>query len=118
MEKRIPVINDTKMPIYVGSNIVPPGETRDFPESQVPVHLRPAPAEDTPAAAEAGHEENPLVSLLDQKVDDVKAAIPGLADAEVELLGELEQMSGNPRKGVLSAVAEEILKRAEAKGNS
>lgn len=119
MEKRIPVINNTSMSIYVGSNIVPPGETRDFPESQVPMHLRLADAESNPAETEANIQpEDPLVELLRHKIADVEAALPGLSDTDLERLGELEQLNDNPRKGVLSAIGEEILKRAEAKGNA
>lgn len=119
MEKRIPVINNTNMSIYVGSNIVPPGETRDFPESQVPMHLRPADADSNAAETEPDIQpEDPLAELLRHKIADVEAALPSLSDADVERLGELEQLDDNPRKGVLSAIGEEVLKRAEAKGST
>jgi len=111
MEKRIAVENKTKMPLYVGSNIVPPGEIRDFPESQVPHHLRPAPVAEAAPQAPA----DPLAELLKGNVASVVAALPDLTDADVERLGELEQQ-GQARKGVLSAVAEELLVRAEAAG--
>ncbi|SCX40346.1 hypothetical protein [Nitrosospira sp. Nsp1] len=109
---KLPVHNSTGMPIYVGAAMVLPGETRHFDEHEVPSHLRPEKAAAENVAPEPG---NPLVELLQLKVDDVKAALPALTDTELELLGELEQLSGTPRKGVLGAVAEEVLKRAEAK---
>ncbi|SEO63639.1 hypothetical protein [Nitrosovibrio sp. Nv6] len=114
---KVPVHNNTGMPIYVGSAMILPGETRHFDKHDVPDNLRPKKV----AAAEVDEATppgNPLVELLQHKVEDVKATLPTLADGELELLGELEQLGGNPRKGVLSAVAEEILKRAEAKGNA
>ena len=107
MEKRIPVTNNTKMNLYVGSNIVPPGETRDFPESQVPHHLRPATVEEEKVEVI----KDLLVELLLANVKDVTAALAGMATADVERLGELEQ-AGQNRKTLLSAIAEELLNRA------
>ncbi|HQS59974.1 MAG: hypothetical protein B7Y56_03455 [Gallionellales bacterium 35-53-114] len=109
MEKRIPVTNNGAMMLYVGANMVPPGETRDFPESQVPHHLRPAPVEvkeETPA--------DPLASLLDGNVPSVVAALPELSVEQLEKLGEMEQ-AGGKRKGVLNALAEALLTRAANK---
>ena len=108
VEKRISVENNTKMMMFVGSNMVPPGETRDFPESMVPHHLRPK-AEETPVEKPV---EDPLGEMLKGNVASVAALLPGMADAEIETLGELEQ-AGQARKGVLSAIAEIQLSRAE-----
>lgn len=109
---KTPVHNNTGMPIYVGTAMILPGETRHFHEHEVPHHLRPAapPAETTeePPA-------DPLAELLKSKVSDVESALPGLSDEDLERLGELEQLSTSPRKGILTAIGEEILKRAEAK---
>lgn len=108
MEKRIPVTNNTNMPLYVGSNIVPPGETRDFPESQVPHHLRPQ--KDEPAKEQAAPAD-PLAELLKGTVKEVTAGLDGLLTEDLETLGELEQL-GQARKGVLSAIGELLLGRA------
>jgi hypothetical protein len=102
MEKRISVSNNTKMNLYVGSNIVPPGETRDFPESQVPHHLRPQ--EESPAKEPAAPAD-PLAELLKGTVKEVVAVLKGMPLADIEKLGELEQ-AGQARKGVLSAIAD------------
>lgn len=111
MEKRIPVTNNTAMPLYVGSNLVPPGETRDFPESQVPPHLRPA-EEATP---EEETQTDPLAELLAGSVKDIAEQIGDLSDEDLARLGDLEQLKGDTaRKTLLSAIAEETLKRAEA----
>jgi len=112
MEKRISVENNTKMGIYVGSNLVPPGETRDFPESMVPQHLRPK-AEEAPVEKPV---EDPLGEMLKGNVASVVALLPGMSAADIEKLGELEQ-AGQARKGVLSAIAEIQLSRAELMGH-
>jgi hypothetical protein len=109
---KTPVHNNTGMPIYVGTSMILPGETRHFHEHEVPHHLRPAaPPAESPVEPPA----DPMADLLKSNVSDVQSALPGLSDADLERLGELEQLSSSPRKGVLSAVSEEILKRAEAK---
>jgi hypothetical protein len=113
VEKRISVTNDTKMGFYVGSNLVPPGETRDFPESMVPHHLRPTPP-DLPLSGE--EKGDPLGEMLKGNVGSVVALLPGMTAADIEKLGELEQ-AGQARKGVLSAIAEIQLSRAELMGH-
>lgn len=108
---RIPVTNNTQMPIYVGAYMIPPGETRDFDESQVPAHLRPAPPAPEPEAPPA---EDPLAAIREQSVADIVELLPALSDDELARLGDLEQIQANPRKTLLAALAEEQLKRAEA----
>ena len=54
MSNKVSVPNNTAMPIYVGSIMIPAGETRVFNEDEVPAHLRPpaeAPVIETPPAA-------------------------------------------------------------------
>ena len=111
MNEKIPVHNPGAMPIYVAGLMIPPGETRHFNLDQVPDHLRPAAAEPEPEAP-----GDPLAELIKGTVKEVSAAIPGLSDEDLSRLGDLEQGEGGAaRKGVLSAIAEEILKRADAK---
>ena len=77
----------------------------------VPLHLRPAPAEPEPETP-----VDALADLVGGTVKEVSAAVPGLSDEDLARLGDLEQAKGDSaRKGVLSAIAEETLKRAEAK---
>ncbi|MEW6647198.1 MAG: hypothetical protein AB1450_08375 [Pseudomonadota bacterium] len=110
MEKRIPVSNNTQMPIYVGSNMVPPGETRDFPESQVPPHLRPAAhvAETAPAP---GNDGDPLLELLDKPIKEITPLLTALTDDELTRL-EVAENAGKTRSTLIAAIAEEKLKRA------
>jgi hypothetical protein len=107
MERRIPVENNTAMPIYVGSNMIPPGEIRDLPISQVPPHLRPP----EPAAVVEEATPDPLTELLEHNVKTVVAALDSLSIEQIEKLGEMEQ-AGAARRGVLSAIAEKLLSAA------
>lgn len=106
MEK-IPVTNDTAMPIYVGSSMVPAGETRHFDIDQVPLHLRPQKAEPVEIAPAVS---GLLAALLEKSVPGIKEEFHALTLEELEQLGELEQF-GQARKSLLSALADEILKR-------
>lgn len=111
----IPVTNNTAMPIYVGAEMVPAGETRLFHEWLVPEHLKPQ-----EAVAEAPAEEvqppDAVAELSEKSAKDVIAAIEGLTDQQLERLGDLEQARGDRvRTTVLAAIAEANLKRAEAK---
>lgn len=108
MEKRIPVHNNTAMPLYVGGNIVPPGETRDFPESQVPPHLRPAPADEPKPGNDHAAK---LAVLLDGSVGDVIEQFSVMTDADLATLIELEE-GGKTRKTLIAALNDELSDRA------
>lgn len=111
MNQKIPVTNNGAMAMYVAGLMIPPGETRHFDADLVPLHLRPAPPE-----AEVEEPTDALAELITGTVKEVAAAIPSLSDEDLSRLGELEQAKGGAaRKGVLSAIAEETLKRADAK---
>lgn len=106
---KIPVTNNTEMPIYVGSSMVPPGETRHFDEQDVPHHLRPV------ADAAVTPDEQQADLIVDLAAGTVKAAIeqiPALSLADLERLGELEQ-TGQARVTLLSALSDELLKRTQ-----
>ncbi len=112
-QKNCPVTNNTKMPIYVGADMIPPGETRHFYPSQVPEHLRPVKA--TEPAPKARDE---LAELSEKAANDIIAAIPGLSDENLTRLEDLEHarmVKNSPaaRKTILSAISEETLDRAD-----
>lgn len=109
MEK-IPVKNDTKMPMYVNATMIPPGETRHFDAADVPTHLRPAPAAE-PAAPAA---PDSMVALLAKSVKEIEADLPALSDEELQRLSELELTAESPRKTLLAALDEEQMNRAIA----
>lgn len=111
MNEKIPVHNSGAMPIYVAGQMIPPGETRHFDADMVPPEFRPAPA----AEAEQTEPEDTLAKLSGEKLSVLMPILKDLADAELERLGELEQAKGDEaRKTLLSAIAEETLRRADA----
>jgi len=106
---QIPVHNNTKMPIYVGASMVPPGETRHFPEHQVPAHLRPALAKKAaPAAAPA------VTDILDKTIKEIVPLLSTYSDEDLQILKAAEQ-AGKTRDGIMKAIAEEELRRADAR---
>lgn len=106
---KVPISNDGQSVIFVGGRMIPPGEVVLFEEHELPAEYR-APAE---PSAEVPPED-PLAVILDMKVADVVNGLGALDDQDLAKLGELEA-AGKARKGVLEAVAEEQLARAEAK---
>lgn len=111
MEK-IPVHNNTAMPIYVGGAMIPPGETRHFNADQVPPEYRPAKVEEA-QADEPGKEiapEEGVKLILAGTVDTVKATLADLSDATLALLKDAEE-AGKNRSSLLEAVDAELLKR-------
>lgn len=131
----IPIHNDSPNPIYVGTAMVAPGDTRVFAESDVPPHQRPEVAQvddinvvESPApVVDAGSEvsltgegdkaepdnDAALHALLEGSVASVNKQLGELSDADLERLGDLEQL-GQRRVTLLSAIAELQLQRANA----
>ena len=105
---RVPIENKGKMPLYVGGVMIPPGETRHFEDDLLPPEFRSS----APVVAEVDAGD-PLAELLEGNVAEVTAGLEGLSD---ELLARLAGMEaeGKARKGVLAAIAEAQLRRAEA----
>ena len=111
MNEKIPVHNNTAMPMYVGAAMIPPGETRHFDVDHVPPELRPV-----KAAPIVEPPPDDLAVLLESNVKDIVALLPAASDADLERLGDLEQAKGDAaRKTLLAAIAEENLRRADAK---
>ncbi len=110
MNERIPVTNNTAMPIYVAGLMIPPGETRHFDAAQVPAHLRPVAAEPEPEVW-----VDPLEAVVAQSVKAIGELLPEMADADLVRLLELDEATGSPRKSLHEAVAAEQLRRATVK---
>lgn len=100
---KVPFTNEGKTVVHIGNVTVMPGHTRDVEEHDIPDFKSEVPAEK--------EKTDPLAEFLLRNVKDVVAALAGLSLAEVERLGELEQL-GQKRKGVLNAIAETLLVRA------
>jgi len=109
MDKMIPVTNNTKNAIPVGSSYVMPGETKHFPAHQVPVHLRPR-AEPEPQKEQA----NPLLAVLDLTIPKIKEKLPEYSDEQLQELKAAEE-AGKARSTLLEVFAEIELERASAR---
>lgn len=107
--EQVPVENKGKSPIYVAGVMIPPGETRHFADDMLPPEFRSA----APVAAEV-EAGDPLAELLDGNVHEVMGGLDVLSADFLLRLEALEQ-AGKNRKGVLAAIAEELLRRAEAR---
>ena len=106
MRKSIP--NPTLMPIYVNGTMIPPGESRDFDEADLPPEHR---APETPPAEDLP--PDPLVELVKTSVKVIVAGFETLSDEDLARLQGIEQ-EGQNRKSLLEAIAAEQLKRADA----
>lgn len=96
------VTNEKAFTIYRNGVAILPGETKHFPAPPRPVEVAPA----TDPHAE-------LLAILDGKVAEVLAALPGLSLAQIDVLEQAEQ-DGNTRKGVMEGIAAERLRRASS----
>jgi hypothetical protein len=99
--------NDTDKPQYVGGVMIPARSARMVDARLVPGA--------TPAAEVPAPTEDAILGLLDGTVKDIHAALPGLSDEDLLRLENAEN-DGKTRKGVLEAVAEERLNRAQRNG--
>lgn len=109
----VAVTNGGRTTLFVGGVMIPPGETRHFPPNQVPTNLREiqAAAVPVPPAAPPAQEDN-LLELLDKNTAEIAAKLPGLSSADLARLKAAED-AGKTRKGVMAALAEEELRRAQ-----
>lgn len=106
---RVPIENNGQMPIYVGGVMIPPGETRHFEDDMLPPEFRaPAEVQEEPEALD------PLLAVRNGTVDHIKLGLPDLNDEELDRL-EMLEAEGKARKTLIEAIAEERLRRAEAK---
>ena len=110
---KIPVTNNGKMNIWVGGQMIPPGETRHFEAHHVPPEYRPAPAA---APAEPEDPSDPLEILRAGNVKEITAGVPALSLEDLDRLEALENAAEVPRKGVLAAIAADRLRRAAEEG--
>ena len=110
------ISNDTPNVMFVGGKMIPPGEGRDIDERDLPPeHREPAPQ---PEEAPVPGLDEELGVLLVNTVRTLKEMLPDLSHEALERLRELEAEHEHPRKTLLEAVADELLRRAnEALGS-
>lgn len=105
---RVPIENNGLMPLYVAGVMIPPGETRHFDDDQLPPEFRQA----APAAS-ADVPLDPLMEIVAMKVDEIAKGLADLSGDELDRL-EMLEAEGKNRKGVIAAVVEERLRRADS----
>lgn len=103
------VKNDGKNPLPCAGRLIPPGEGLSIDEKEAPPHLRPQ-----QAAPEQQPPQDPILALINGKVPEIADALPALSDGDLMKLKEAEE-DGKNRLGVMKAVAEEELRRADVK---
>lgn len=101
--KQLPYYNDHPHAVFIGAVMIPPGHTRLVDAALLP-QPEPTPIDPPPPT-------DPLVELLKGNVSQIVAGLDGLSIEELTRLGDLEQ-TGGQRKGVLSAIAEHLLKES------
>ncbi|MCU0988019.1 MAG: hypothetical protein MUE63_00125 [Xanthomonadales bacterium] len=102
---QVPIENKGASPIYVGGMMIPPGETRHLAEDDLPPEYRRS------ATAPVVEDEDPIAELLEGNVAEVTGALD-LLNREWLVRMEAMELAGKNRKGVLAAIAEEMLRRA------
>lgn len=101
--------NNTATYQYPAGKAVAPGESIILTYGECPEH-----APDAVKQAKPGKPAvDPIAEVLKGKVDEVKAKLPALSDETLAKLGEAEQLAKDPRKGVLGAIADEQMRRAD-----
>lgn len=104
------ISNDGPNTIYVGGKMIAPGEGRDIDERDLPPELRDAPVvEEAPEPSL----DDELAALLKGSVKEVTATLPALTHEGLDRLAELERGHEHPRKTLLEAIADEVLRRAD-----
>ena len=104
------ISNDGPHTIYVGGKMIAPGEGRDIDERDLPPELRGAPVvvvEPEPSL------DDELAELLKESVKEIKDLLPTLTHEGLDRLAELERGHEHPRKTLLEAIADEVLRRAD-----
>lgn len=132
--KMVPVTNTTDTPIFIGSDMVVPGDTRHFPLHLVPEHLRPEDpslctygvesssdrvvvGEDAPPAAEPQRVLlHPLEPILDLPLEEIREKLAEIHDLPtIDALTDIELDRGDDnRRDVLDELAEAQFRIADA----
>lgn len=106
------VTNDGPNTIYVGGKMIAPGEGRDIDERDLPPELRAAPVA---ADAVVPSLDEELEGLRAKPVKEIVLALPTLTHEALERLAALENEAKHPRSTLLTAIADEHIRRADDK---
>lgn len=100
---KIAYTNTKPHPVHIGSKIIMPNETREVDSTLVPDYQAPEPAV---AAA-----TDDVAVLLEKPVKEILPELTTLTDSALHAL-EAAEKGGKGRKGLLEAIATELLARA------
>ena len=120
MAKRY-ISNDGDQTIFVGGVMILPGTGREVDEAYLPPeHQQPLPeaAPGNPAGDLADAGARAAANLAELVAQPLRQLVPALTDCSDETLAQLATLESEreaPRAGLLSAIAELQLKRAQAK---
>lgn len=109
---KVPYQNTSDHVRHIGSVTLMPGQTRDVEEIDLHAHI----GGEQPEAQKAEPAiDNALSVILSGSVKDIIGALAEVSDTDLNSMEDMEKAAEKPRKGVLSAVAEERLNRASNK---
>ena len=116
MAKRY-ISNDTAAVMFIGGVMIQPGEGRDVDETFLPPELL-QPADEAEAKApeltDAEKADANLRDVLKGSISKIKPLLPDFSPETLARLLELEQADGTPRQGLVQAITELQLQRAQA----
>lgn len=114
---KIYIENNGDSPMFVGGRLIPPGGGRLFEASEAPPEYHPA------AGAVAEEPAGDPAALLDAHVNeerkhsvhDLKLQLPNWSHEALVRLQALEGADETPRKTLLEAIGDELIRRADDK---
>jgi hypothetical protein len=108
--KSVPFTNIGETTAHIDGKRIEPGQTRDVDPSMIPERLRKAvtadEAEDEPV--------DDITRILDNNIPEIESLLPDLSDDDLAKVKAAE-MAGKTRSGLMKAIGEEELRRANEK---
>ena len=105
------ITNDTASPIYVAGRMIPPFDGRHFEDHELPPEHKPQAVVEDAAAPSL---DDQLQELRSGSIKEIHPKLEGLTYEALDRLAELEVADNGGRKGLLQAIDEEKLRRADA----
>jgi hypothetical protein len=107
--KKVPFTNNGETTVHIDGKRIEPRQTRDVDPSKIPEKLRKTEA-DLPEAKPV----DDITRILDNTIPEIEQLLPGLSDEELAAIKAAEE-AGKTRAGLMKAIGEEELMRANAK---
>lgn len=103
--ERVPYVNDSDKPVYVGAILVPANGCRDVFKADLP----PAPSVDD--EPDADHDADVVGNIVALSVREAESHLANLTDTQLEQLVNAENQKESPRSSFVDAVNAEIIMR-------